>query len=238
MWENKDAFIEDVKDTDWWWGKARMEIVYECLKDIATHNMDILEIGAGYGHMTTMLSRFGVVKAIEPYPDAVSYLQNKLGIDTYQNTLESFTVEDKHDLIACFDVLEHIADDKTALLKMESLINDKGILILTVPAYGFLWNKHDRMNLHYRRYTKEELIKIIPHGLIVKRVSYFNTFLFPVAVFDKLIVSKNKKSYAFNPSKLINALLYRIFVSEKILLRYCNLPFGVSILLIAEKRVK
>jgi 2-polyprenyl-3-methyl-5-hydroxy-6-metoxy-1,4-benzoquinol methylase len=204
------------------------------MKDIVPRNASILEVGAGYGRMTTMLSEFGTVKAIEPYPEAVNYLQ-KLGINTYQGTFESFNEPDEYDLVACFDVLEHIKDDKEAISKMESLIKDRGLLVLTVPAYKFLWNRHDKMNDHYRRYTKGGLLKIIPDNLVVKRISYYNTLLFPLAVLDKLVLTKNKKSYSFNPNKLVNDMLYKVFVLEKKLLKHCNLLFGLSILLIAEK---
>jgi 2-polyprenyl-3-methyl-5-hydroxy-6-metoxy-1,4-benzoquinol methylase len=234
VWENKEAFNEDVKDTNWWWGKARMEIVSNCMKNIVSRNMNILEIGAGYGRMTTMLSNYGCVKAIEPYPEAVDYL-HELGVNTYQGTFESFNESDKYGLVACFDVLEHIKDDKGALSKMESLIKDSGFLVITVPAYKFLWNRHDKMNDHYRRYTKNSLLKILPANLIVRRISYYNTLLFPLAVLDKLVLTKNRRSYSFNPSKIVNDVLYNIFVMEKKIMNYCNLPFGVSILLIAEK---
>jgi hypothetical protein len=69
----------------------------------------------------------------------------------------------------------------------------------------------------------------------VKKISYYNTLLFPLAVLDKLVLTKNKKSYSFNPNKIVNGMLYKVFVLEKKLLKHCNLPFGVSILLIAEK---
>ena len=236
MWEEKDAFHIKGQDDSWWWGKARREIVQQCMKEVITHDMNILEIGAGYGSMTGMLSHFGTVNAIEPYPDAVSYLQSKLKIKTYQGTFESFSGTERYDLITCFDVLEHIEDDRKALLKMAALVNDKGFLVLTVPAYKFLWNRHDEINHHYRRYSKKELIKKIPRDLLIKKVSYFNTLLFPMAILDKLVLSKNKRSSSFDPNKVVNRILYRIFSAEKTLLRFLNLPFGVSILLIAEKR--
>jgi SAM-dependent methyltransferase len=236
MWEEKDAFHRKGQDGNWWWEKARREIMQECMKEVITHNMKILEIGAGYGGMTSMLANFGRVRAIEPYPDAVAYLQEKLKIKTYHGTFESFAETDRFDLITCFDVLEHIEDDKKALSKMATLVKDGGFLVLTVPAYKFLWNRHDDINHHYRRYSKKELIKKIPDNLLIKKASYFNTFLFPMAIIDKLVLAKNKKSYGLDPNMMVNSVLYRIFSAEKTVLRFLNLPFGVSILLIAEKR--
>ena len=228
--------IQKKQDANWWWGKARMEIVHECMEKVVWRDMNILEIGAGFGGMTGMLSNFGLVTALEPYSEAASYLQNKLKVKTYHGTLESFAETEKYDLVTCFDALEHIEDDGEALSKMEALVNDKGFLVLTVPAYMFLWNRHDEINHHYRRYGRKELIKKIPRNFIIRKVSYFNTLLFPMAILDKLLFAKNKRSYSLNPNKLINSILYKIFSTEKILLRFINLPFGVSILLIAEKR--
>ena len=235
MWEEKDAFHIKGQDDGWWWGKARQEIVQQCMKKVVTHDVNILEIGAGYGGMTGMLSSFGTVNAIEPYAKAVSYLRAKLKVKTFHGTFESFTGTEKYDVITCFDVLEHIEDDRQALAKMATLVNDKGLLVLTVPAFRFLWNRHDEINHHFRRYSKKELLKKIPGNLKVKKASYFNTFLFPVAILDKLVLSKNKRSYSFNPNSVVNRVLYRIFSAEKPVLRFLNLPFGVSILLIAEK---
>jgi SAM-dependent methyltransferase len=236
MWEEKDAFHTKGQDDGWWWAKARREIVEECLRKVIPHDANILEIGAGYGAMSGMLSSFGAVTAIEPYEEAAAYLEEKMKISTYHGTFESFAETDKYDLITCFDVLEHIEDDRKALAKMAMLVNDGGFLVLTVPAYQFLWNRHDEINRHHRRYTRKELMEKIPDNLSIKKVSYFNTFLFPLAMADKLVLSKNKKSCSFEPNTVVNGILYRIFATEKNLLRYFNLPFGVSILLIARKR--
>jgi 2-polyprenyl-3-methyl-5-hydroxy-6-metoxy-1,4-benzoquinol methylase len=213
-----------------------MEIVHECMTRLVSRDMNILEIGAGRGRMSSMLSNFGSVKAIEPYPDAASYLQNDLGIETYNGTLESFAGTEEFDLVTCFDALEHIADDEKALSKMEALVKDKGFLMLTVPAYMFLWNRHDEVNHHYRRYGRRELLRKLPRSLVIRKASYFNTLLFPMAVLDKLVLARNRKSHSLDPNKAINAILYRVFSLEKSILRFTDLPFGVSILLIAQKR--
>jgi SAM-dependent methyltransferase len=237
MWEEKDAFHRKGQEDNWWWAKARREIVQQCMEKMMTREMNILEIGAGYGAMTSMLSNFGTVVAIEPYADAAVYLEEKLKISTYPGTFESFAETDKYDLITCFDVLEHIEDDVKALFKMATLVNDGGFLVLTVPAYKYLWNRHDEINHHHRRYTKKELLNKIPDNLSVKKVSYFNTFLFPMAIIDKLVLSRNKRSYSLDPNTLVNSFLYRIFAAEKYILRRFSLPFGLSILLIAKKEI-
>jgi SAM-dependent methyltransferase len=236
MWEQRDAFHSKGEDLNWWWGRARMEILHGCMNRVVSRNMNILEIGAGFGRMTSMLSGFGSVKAIEPYAEAASYLQNDLGIETYCGTMESYAGTEQFDLVTCFDALEHVADDEKALSKMEALVKDGGFLILSVPAYMFLWNRHDEVNHHYRRYNRKELLRKLPGSLVVRKASYFNTLLFPIAILDRLVLARNRKSYSLDPNKSINGILYRVFSIEKSILRFTDLPFGVSILLIAEKR--
>lgn len=236
MWEEIGAFHKQGQDENWWWSKARTEIVYECVKKVITSRIEILEIGAGYGAMTGMLKKLGTVTAVEPYSDAACYLQENLKISVYTGTLETFIETKRYDLVSCFDVLEHIEDDKAALTKIKSLLNEKGLLILTVPAYLFLWSKQDEIDHHYRRYTRRGLVKMISEGFTVKKATYFNTLLFPAAVIDKLLFAKKKRPYALEPNKFINSILYAIFSLEKRIIPLINLPFGVSILVVAEKR--
>lgn len=222
--------VHKIHQQDNWWFKARKEIVHNIIdKYIQGNNNNILEVGAGYGIMTEMLKEYGTVTAIEPYPDAAQYLKQQ-GYKVHQCTLDKFKTKEKYDIVAMFDVLEHVENDHKAANKMKGRLKHKGLLIVTVPAYTFLWSKHDEINNHYRRYNIKNFNRKI------KRATYFNTLLFPLALLDKLWFAKNKQSTALNPSKVINTILYNIFKLEKYILKYFNLPYGVSILLIAEKR--
>jgi 2-polyprenyl-3-methyl-5-hydroxy-6-metoxy-1,4-benzoquinol methylase len=218
-----------------WWVRARSEIIYECMKRIIPGDVKLLDIGSGYGIMINLLKKFGTVTAIEPYEDAANYMDRTINIKTYNCTFESFKDNAKYDVVSGFDVLEHIEDDMSALLKIDSLLVNGGFLVLTVPAYQFLWSHHDDFIHHFRRYTLNELVDKIPADFIIRKASYFNTLLFPAALLDKLLLSQKKISSSLTPHKLLDSVLYAIFSVEKYLLRFINLPFGVSIILIAEK---
>jgi hypothetical protein len=138
--------------------------------------------------------------------------------------------------VTCLDVIEHMMDDNKAMMKIGSLIDDCGFLVLTVPAYMCLWSAHDVLNHHYRRYTKKELLGKLPGDLAVRKITYFNTLLLPAAILDKVLFARKKASYSLKPNKLVNKILYSIFSIEKYLLKWIDLPFGVSILLIAQKQ--
>src|SRR5207244_3071700 len=80
------------------------------------------------------------------------------------------------------DVLEHTDDDLHALREIHRVVKQNGLLLITVPAYGFLWSEHDEALKHRRRYTAHELRnKLVLTGYDVVRTSYFiSTLFFPI----------------------------------------------------------
>ena len=75
-------------------------------------------------------------------------------------------------------------------------------------------------------------------GLRVRRATHFNTVLFPpiaAARLAKTLTGRRGGSDDSEPPEALNGLLRRLFAFETRLLRHVDLPFGVSILLIAER---
>ena len=142
------------------------------------------------------------------------------------------------DLICLFDVLEHIKEDDRSLKKIYSLLNPNGFIFITVPAHQWLWSEIDELVEHVRRYSKKELKKkIFNAGFELKKISFFNFFLFPLAVLARL-TSKLFKKQALGlsiPIKIINDCLYYIFSSEKRFLKRINFPLGLSLICVARK---
>ena len=48
------------------------------------------------------------------------------------------------DLITALDVLEHIEDDRATLREIRRVLRPGGILLATVPAYGWMWGAAGR----------------------------------------------------------------------------------------------
>jgi ubiquinone/menaquinone biosynthesis C-methylase UbiE len=65
--------------------------------------------------------------------------------------------DEEFDLICAFDVIEHVEDDLLGIREMKRVCKNEGLMVLTVPAYMFLWSHHDEVNQHYRRYTLKNL---------------------------------------------------------------------------------
>lgn len=93
------------------------------------------------------------------------------------------------DLLLLLDVLEHVEDDRSFLeqLVRENLKNS-GKLIITVPAFGFLFGAHDRFLEHYRRYGRPELLELIrKSGLTCLCSGYLFGSLLPLRMISVLV---------------------------------------------------
>ena len=145
------------------------------------------------------------------------------------------------DVVAAFDVLEHIADDVGALRRIGESLAPEGVLVVTVPAYAWLWSRHDELSHHVRRYRRRDLRAALEAGgYDVERATYFNAALFPVAAAVRLVhryVTHRQDTDDFSlPPRPVNELLAKVFAAERLPLRHADLPFGVSVLALARPR--
>jgi len=240
---NKEIYTQmSLLEDKHWWFVGRRKIIESILdkfyKKPASNK--ILEIGCGTGGNLALLSKYGTLTAIELYDEAIEIAAKKNICPIHKGSLpDNLQLVDKFDLICMLDVLEHIEDDSGALNNLASQLNSNGMLLITVPAYMFLWSTHDEIAHHQRRYTQKELEGIIVKGgLKIKYSTYFNTLLFPIIYSVRLagkLINKHQASYVNMPSPRVNQVLQYIFQLEKLILKLIALPFGVSILVIAEK---
>lgn len=199
----------------------------------------ILEIGSGTGGNLAMLSQYGRVTGVEMDATAREMAAEKTDriFDIRDGVCPNampFKSGESFDLICLFDVLEHIEDDIAALSSLKGLLTDGGTVLVTVPAYRWLWSTHDLVLHHKRRYTSRELKhKLRGLGFNVLKISYFNTLLFPfiggARLLDRLL-GRETASGTSVPPTLINSALFNIFSLERFFLHWLKFPFGVSIL--------
>lgn len=240
---NPDAYIEmaNAEDTFWWFVGRRKIINASLSKLKFKKKPDILEIGSGTGGNLAMLSQFGRVAAIEKDEWALAFSQNR-----FSNAVD-FIVADfmhhdfknqKFDLVCAFDVLEHLLDDDRAIHRMIDLVAPEGYLMITVPAFQWLWGKHDQKLHHFRRYNKRSLLsktKKLP--VKIHLFSYFNFLLFPVALLSRFLDSFTGQNFSstYNQDNVfLNKIFLDIFSVERNLINHINLPFGLSLMVILK----
>lgn len=230
------------QDSEHWWFVARRQILAD---QIAALNIGsgarVLEAGCGPGGNLEMLSRFGDLAAFELDAEARVLASERSGIDVIAGALpdEIAYPAETFDLVAAFDVVEHIERDQESVRSMAELLRPGGRLMISVPAYQWLWSKHDERHHHWRRYTRQEIeALIISAGLRIEKSSHFNTLLFPMILLVRLyknLLGITDRPDDRTPGPFMNGLLRRIFAAERFWLRHGSFPMGVSILCIATK---
>ena len=232
--------LRDLQEVHWWFSGRRAIIEQLIRRFIKLPNKArILEAGCGYGGNLKLLEKFGDVSAFEFEQNARAYaseltgkciepghLPNNIGFDNSQ-----------FELIAMLDVLEHVEDDSGSLREIRKRLASNGFLLITVPAMPWLWSKHDEIHHHKRRYTKSALNSLLQNaGYEIVSSGYFNTFLFPIALGQRLVArlfGLSTQSEAL-PQRRLNHALSRVFGFEGQLLGHLNMPFGLSLYAVAK----
>lgn len=152
--------------------------------------------------------------------------------------------------IGLFDVLEHITDDACILKTLSSLLTDKGKIYITVPAYSWLWNMHDDMARHQRRYASKELEDLLKkNGYEVLYMSYFFSFLLPPVLLLRRLpyvfgMGKNKRISGTEDKKMhgvglpaqIKKIIENLSFREIRKIPHGKIWFGTSLIAVARKR--
>lgn len=224
-----------------WWFVARRAILADVIGRLqGPEHLRILEVGCGTGGNLDMLSGFGEVTGVEPDDEARALSCAKSQASVVDGRLpDGLDLEPQSfDLLAAFDVLEHLDDDAGGLAAAASCLKPGGKAVLTVPAFPSMWSYHDEMHHHKRRYTKASFeVLVRTAGLEVEQISYFNTSLFIPAFLVRMIkkrLSGAKADVEGVPPRLVNCLLIGVFAVERYILRHSSLPFGLSLIAVAR----
>ncbi|SFM69086.1 Methyltransferase domain-containing protein [Ectothiorhodospira mobilis] len=232
-----------------WWFTARRHLLAKVISTeisqsecAAIKPLELLEIGCGPGGNLAMLAEYGQVTATEMDPQALAHARQLMpSLNLLQGSLpnDHNLQGQQFDLVCLFDVLEHIQQDAEALEAVFALTKPGGLVMLTVPAYQWLFSEHDRAHHHFRRYTAGALSRLAQRkGFVVDKVGYFNTFLFPVIAARRVLARLTGQSAAQDdrmPAAWLNRLLHRIFAAEAPIVAKHPFPFGVSVVAILKR---
>lgn len=231
-------------ESDYWWFVARRKLLTEVLERTIEKSTDttLLDVGCGTGLNCILLSKFGKAFGVDSSAVALNLARSRGIANLTISKAEKLNfVDETFDVITAMDVLEHTDDDRVVLAEMQRVTKAGGTVVITVPAYGFLWSEHDEALHHRRRYTAHELRnKLTNAGFVVDRSTYFISLLFFPIFFMRIAQNLTKKSLVAKTShvilpKWLNSMLIALLDLERFYLRWSNLPFGVTVLVTARK---
>jgi SAM-dependent methyltransferase len=95
----------------------------------------------------------------------------------------------RYDVVLCFDVLEHIRDERPFLEAIAQHIKPGGLLVMSVPAVQGAYSAYDRILGHHRRYNAGDMRETMAGcGLTVLRTAYWGLLLMPALVARRLLM--------------------------------------------------
>jgi SAM-dependent methyltransferase len=223
-----------------WWFKGRRAVIWSLLRPLeASGALRVLDAGCGTGRNLIEFRRLGPVSGVDTSPEALAFCRERGIEDVRPGSLEALPFEDgSFDLILATDVIEHLRDDAAALLELRRVSDPAAHLLLTVPAYRWLWSEHDDAHHHFRRYTLRELRRRAQAaGWRPVGWSYFNTTLLPAVAAVRLASRLRTNRTAEAPRSdvkptpaPINRLLEApLRLEARLIAQGAHLPAGVSI---------
>lgn len=231
-------------ETSYWWHVGRLKIIEKELeRQIGDKRpLKILNIGCGTGGTIRTLEKFGQVVNVDVSDEAIKFMakhgfDNIIKVDGIDLPFDTASF----DLVCAFDVLEHIDRDTDALREWKRVLKPGGKLVLTVPAYQWLWSCHDECLHHFRRYNVGQLKTITRHVHFRSvRLSYAIAFSFPLVVGFRMLAKLGRErptaaSSYVELSPTINKLFTKLLFIEASWHRVIKFPFGTSILAVFKK---
>ncbi|CAN5589845.1 class I SAM-dependent methyltransferase [soil metagenome] len=227
----------DADDRHWWY-RGRRRIVVGAIERLALRpGARILDAGCGSGRMLDELARWGHVSGLDAEPRGVAAARSRGHGDVRLGSVEELPWSDGlFDLVTCLDVIEHTSDDQRTLAELRRVTRPGGHLLVTVPAYPWLWSAHDVANHHHRRYTRDSLRAASGaagwHALL--ETSFNAILLVPVTLVrwaERLRRGERTRSdLQLTPAPLGALLEFALRIEAALLRRGVRLPAGVSIL--------
>lgn len=206
-----------------------------------------LEIGCGTGDFIRQIveDKRIEITGSEIYLKGLQYAKKNLpNVDFIQFDITQGNIGEQFDLIAAFDVIEHIENDAAALLNISQMLEKDGILIVSVPQHKFLWSKLDEIVQHKRRYSRRELVRQLKeNGFAIEYVTSFLFILFPLMLASRML-DKGEGRVGSSGVELekrvtFSGVLNRVFdgvmrIDEMLIGLGLSLPFGGTLLIVAR----
>ena len=231
--------VYELEDRHWWF-RGRRAVIAALLHRAGIADAGrVLDAGCGTGRHLELYARYGEVEGVDPSEQAVRFCRERGHDGVRVGDAQSLPYEaGRFGLVAATDVLEHVPDDGLALGEMRRVADEGAHLLLTVPAYDWLWSAEDERLGHHRRYTLRDLrARVAEAGWEPVVGTYFNLILLPpIAIARRMRRGREAQSELERTPDALNGPLSLPMRGEARLIGAgASLPAGVSIGLVCRR---
>jgi SAM-dependent methyltransferase len=222
-----------------WWYQGRRRVLERAIERLQLPpGARILDAGCGSGRNMVELARHGAVTGVELSSTSAELARERSAGDVVEGSVMDMPFDDgSFDLSVSLDVIEHLPDDVAALAELRRVTRPGGALLVTVPAYQWLWSGHDEVNHHHRRYNRRTLLAAAQAaGWQAQATAHFNSLLLPIAIvlraLERLRPSTTKSSLDLwvPPAPLNWALRQPLHLEGAVIGHGGSIPAGLSLL--------
>jgi SAM-dependent methyltransferase len=240
---NADEYTKMFQLEDrYWWFVGRRNLALTLLRSAVPKisKPKVVDLGCGTGVVLRELSAWSDPIGVDMSPLALGYCRERgLGRLVQGDGARLPLRNESIDAMIGLDIFEHIQDDRAAFREAFRVLKPGGVLVLSVPAFQSLWGPHDVALMHFRRYRRPEMRQRLEEaGFRVRRLSYSVFFLFPVVVVWRLFEKRKKgpaKASLVSVPAWMNRALIALQNLETAMIQSLDLPFGSSVVAVAEK---
>ncbi|HJZ67571.1 MAG TPA: class I SAM-dependent methyltransferase [Blastocatellia bacterium] len=236
----------ELEERLWWYQGMRAITISLLGKSMSLNGAKrVLDVGCGTGYSLVWLResfKLDEVHGVDFSPHAAEFWRAR-GLDTVALASADKLpfVENKFDLVTCFDVIYQLDEERAnaAVCEIHRVLDNRGVLFIREPAYQWMRGGHDVAVGTHRRFTLGGLRRLLrSHGLEPKRSTYANTLLFWAAAPHRLLsrLTGSTESDVKPVAEWLNKTLEAALRLESRMIRRLSFPFGLSAIIIAEKR--
>lgn len=202
----------------------------------------VLDAGCGTGGLIRRLRSAHpdwTFTGLDFSPLAVELARERTGLGIVAGSVGALPFADgQFDAVVSCDVLCQMAEPARALREFHRVLRPGGGVVLTMPAYQWLYSYHDREVGNLRRYSRREVAVLLHDaGFAVERSTYWNTLPFPLAAVRRKLLppaAPTSDVGLFPPP--VEAAFNALMAAEHAWFGLgAGLPFGSSVLTVARK---
>lgn len=227
------------------WFRARAVMLSAFIdKHIAPNRRDsFLEVGCGTGNVLRVVRDLGFRPVgVDVNASALTFAAiNCPEAALIRSSIYTWKSDRRYGAVGAFDVLEHQSREGLFFARCRDLLENDGVLFLTVPSGVRLWSHLDVLSGHKRRYEPDTLrLKLRASGFQVQTMRYWNVLLLPIYIVFRFFTSRRRSVltmplYLNKPHSIINAILYAILCLEEWFARWVPFPYGATLVVSARK---